>query len=125
MPVELGGMETKRKQKVVHLTFFRVDKPETRTPCQIVLIELDEVEPVIKSLSPAGRQLGQPGDRNIRVGKQARTAYAKATRALNRAVATEFVSHIFLDEQPMHDFSTNVDHYLSDHDVLVFKTNGR
>jgi hypothetical protein len=37
-------METKRKQKGGHLIFFRVDKPETRTPRQIVLIELDEVD---------------------------------------------------------------------------------
>jgi hypothetical protein len=55
---------------------------------------------VINGLNPAGRQLEQPGDRNIRVEKQARTAYAKATRALNHAVATEFLTHD-LDEQPM------------------------
>jgi hypothetical protein len=46
MPVELGGMETKQKQKVVNLIFIGVDKPETHTPRQIVVIELDDVEPV-------------------------------------------------------------------------------
>jgi hypothetical protein len=78
---------------------------------------------VINGLNPAGRQLGQPGGRNIRVEKQARTAYAKATRALNHAVATDFLTHIF--GQATHGLSTNVDHYLSDHGVLVFKPNGQ
>ncbi|KAJ7883178.1 hypothetical protein B0H14DRAFT_2564977 [Mycena olivaceomarginata] len=54
-----------------------------------------------KGTEAEGRQLGQFGDRNIRVDKQARTAYAKVTRALNHAVVTEFLSHIFLDEQTM------------------------
>jgi hypothetical protein len=46
MPGELGGTETKQKQKVVRLIFIGVDKPETRTPRQIVDIEIDDVEPV-------------------------------------------------------------------------------
>jgi hypothetical protein len=46
MPAELGRMEMKQKQKVVHLIFIGVDKPETRTPRQIVVIELDDVEPL-------------------------------------------------------------------------------
>jgi hypothetical protein len=36
----------KQKQKVVHLIFIGVDKPETHTPRQIVVIELDDIEPV-------------------------------------------------------------------------------